>query len=773
MRTAALWDEWVDDDLLGDALSGFTAAASPAGGVPFLTDMFGPGARLLVEAAFGADVTSTEPQSWNFYDITTDVRQADGQRVTISPMGRSDETAQAQPAGCAFQLDNTSGDYSKNPLGRWYPYIRRNTPIRVRLYVGGQWSTRFQGYANGWVPSWDTSGNLAVVAVSASGILRRLQQGKSPLRSSYTRGIGSSASLVGFWPCEDGASSARIAEYTGLQAPVTVDPLLVSFQQGTPPAGTDKVAKLSAGAVLAAPVSYASTNQWTLSLLVNIPSVPAGDTVLVSWSTTGSYPHMQYLMTPNYLGTGQANVRFQGYDSTGALVLDDAIPYSDGASGGLVGDGFGKWINIVLSMYTDTPNNEIFYEHSLYGPDSDHKLLGNGFIASKTAGQLTAWSMTATSGGALVGANVGQIAVHSISLDWTDIVNTLYRKLLNGYAPGRFHAGETATARLARLCGEEGVPIEVVGTSTVTMGAQGIDTFINLLRECETADGGVLGDGRGPGLRYTARPLRYNTPAVLTLDAAGADVADPFNPTDDDQRNRNLYKVDRKNGSSVTYADVDGPLGTDTIGTYDSTLTVNVATDDVLLNRAAWQVHLGTVDEPYRYPTLNLDLAASPDVAAGWLATPLDSRLDVTNVDDVAPQHPTGTISLLLEGYTETLGPFDWRIAANCSPYGPYRVFTIGDQVLGRLDTGGAQLGADAATGATSLTVVTTGVKRWIDSATYPSMFPFDVEVSGTQVTVTAVAGTSSPQTFTVTGVTKPLHAGDTVKLWKGPVIAL
>jgi hypothetical protein len=40
---------------------------------------------------------------------------------------------------------------------------------------------------------------------------------------------------------------------------------------------------------------------------------------------------------------------------------------------------------------------------------------------------------------------------------------------------------------------------------------------------------------------------------------------------------------------------------------------------------------------------------------------------------------------------------------------------------------------------------------RWVDSATYATDFPFDITINGEQMTVTAITGTASPQTFTVT----------------------
>jgi hypothetical protein len=56
--------------------------------------------------------------------------------------------------------------------------------------------------------------------------------------------------------------------------------------------------------------------------------------------------------------------------------------------------------------------------------------------------------------------------------------------------------------------------------------------------------------------------------------------------------------------------------------------------------------------------------------------------------------------------------------------------------------------------------------------------FPFDIEVEGVRLRVTAISGASSPQTFTVTqapvnGVTKTIPAGTAVRLWQGAVISL
>lgn len=105
------------------------------------------------------------------------------------------------------------------------------------------------------------------------------------------------------------------------------------------------------------------------------------------------------------------------------------------------------------------------------------------------------------------------------------------------------------------------------------------------------------------------------------------------------------------------------------------------------------------------------------------------------------------------------------------TPYAPMNVFELGDDVLGRLDTSGSELALSIDDDDTELLVATdSGRAPWIDSATFPSHFDFTLRLGGGEVvTVTAIAGTSSPQTFTVTrgtnGVAVSWPAGTRVRL--------
>lgn len=85
---------------------------------------------LYVEAAFGADAGASDMSGWEWTDITSDVRYSD--RLTTKT-GRSDESSSPQPAECSMVLDNTHGNYSRNVRSKYYPNVRKNVPIRVRL----------------------------------------------------------------------------------------------------------------------------------------------------------------------------------------------------------------------------------------------------------------------------------------------------------------------------------------------------------------------------------------------------------------------------------------------------------------------------------------------------------------------------------------------------------------------------------------------------------------------------------------------------------------
>jgi hypothetical protein len=164
-------------------LGSFFGEATEPLGAGFLLDQLGVAGRLIVEAAFGADLTQ-DSSTWTWTDLSHDVRYSDG---ISCGLGRGDEAATSQPAKLALTLDNRAGLYSRGPVSKYWPGVRRNTPVRVRIRTGPELDPAFpttyllwQGEAYSWTPAWDITGRNATVELEAAGTLRRLKQGPGP-----------------------------------------------------------------------------------------------------------------------------------------------------------------------------------------------------------------------------------------------------------------------------------------------------------------------------------------------------------------------------------------------------------------------------------------------------------------------------------------------------------------------------------------------------------------------------------------------------------------
>lgn len=743
MSTAARWAGW--DRYAPRSLPGPVGASQP--GTPVLVDTLGAAARLVVEAAFGADLTGS-PDAWPWVDITGDVRAADGVEWS---WGRGDEASTSQPAACALTLDNTSGDYSKGPQSRRYPYIRRGTPIRVRIDPGTGLMTAFQGEAARWTPRFDASGNDATVALTAAGVLRRLGQGAAPLRSAYRRALTVDPTVVAYWPCEDEAGADHLANVVTPDLPMRwtgAEPDLASvsdFDCSGPivsATGTRLVGQVGA---------YTDTTEWQCSWLAVFPAsgAIATDTVLARINIpTGTIRYIEVA----YSTAGGGALKISCIDSTGTVI--DTSGYL-----GFAVDG--KKLLVTVTAGQD-------------GADVDYKL------TTYEPGAVSALATTQTATTETLGP-VGTIELNpGLGADWAvghvSVKNDRGTLEADELAAFRF---ETATERIARLCDENGIPVEVIGASAIQMGPQGTKTLVELLRECETADTGILSDGHGAGLRYVARSTIEDALAALTLDAATGELTPDLTPVDDDQRIRNRVTASRPRGSEATYSDDTGPAGTAAVGVYEDTVTVNIADDALLADQASWRVHLGTFGhDQYRHPSLPIAIHHDPRLAGPWVAAAPGMRVDVTGIADVRSQLPDTDLRLLVEGASQRIDKFTWSADLVVSPFDPWRIGEVADEsgdtneLVMRLSSDGSTLAAAAAAGATSLSVATPSGPLWTTAA---DDFPLWVEIEGTPVEVTAIAGAASPQTFTVTGstVARQLTAGATVDLYRAPVIGL
>lgn len=712
-------------------------------GQPFLRPLLGANSSIVLEAAFGADPSDVSGAGWVWTDITN-MRNDPGVSVTI---GRADNVSQTPAAVLTCVLNNAAGDYTPtNPLGAFYPNVKQNTPIRLRQTLDGiNFRTRFQGKADTWNPTYNTKGNVRAVALRALGKLNELAGLKKPVASALTSAILAHSPACA-WPLEDPAGSTSAASLIAGVAPLTVNKA-VPFGVPGPP-GAASAADLSNGALVTATLPASSATSFRLEVSLIAPDTDAYS-LPIGMDMSGDLTDLDV-----QISSAGINVHTE--------FADASTPRNDAASAD-INDGL--WHRLRFDVAQS--GADITYALSIDGVSVLAVTLAGRvfgqpwtFSIGGTTGTLSSGSRLAASGLALCQPSPGAVVPDTVVAS-------------GGYA------GEAASARLSRFCTDQGIDLVRFGFSDNTMGPQPAGTRLVVLRDCEATDHGMLYDGLSPGVRYQCRSVRYGQAPALTLDMAAAEVSPPFTPIFDRQAVHNTYKVTRAGGSSATYEDVTGPLGTALIGVDgDAEATVNIDSDTPLISHAAWLVSLGTVDG-FRFPTITLDLLNAPSRAADLLlatAAGPGFRLTVNNPHTPNADLPNDPIDVIVEGWTEQTTADTWRIVFNCSPYAPNAIATVGDTV-GRVDSTSATTGTTWTTTVTGSKFVAMDVSAaW---TTDGGDVPFDINIGGERITISAIgAWAGGGQNFTVSarsvnGVVKTHAVGEAVSVWTDLTIGL
>ena len=720
--------------------------------VPFRQDVFGGSSVLELSVAWGADtVGDPTGAGWTWTDETANVYFVD--KIKYNP-GRSDEASQASPCNLNFTLLNTAHLYTPyDPSAGRFPNVVRKTPVRVRLNLGAGAVLLAQTFAIGFTPTWDTSGKLALVKVASAGILRWIGKRKTPLKSALFR-ANTNAAPSYYWAFEDGTNSTSAASALVGGPAITATSGTFGFAKQGASGGSDvqsepDSALHSAGAY----VALAATTGWTI-----------GFRFRATTSSPGAFQRTAVMLNitdPTYKAW---TVSIQ--DGGRGVVLNPT--FKDGTAdfpvlSAIVGATTivdGNWHYVLVR--SSISGGSVTYTSFVDGVQQDTLTR-----ATTGAGPVTRVNIGDSDDANMVPSNVSAWGFGHLAL-WQSV--TVNQATLASAATGWL--GETAAARMARVAAENNVPLTQIGTSSMPMGPQPVDTLMNILTECTTADGGFMYDGRGPGIGVAWLASRYNVAPAFTADVPSSQLSPPYAPIDDDQNARNYMVASRVNGSDAIAFDNTSPLGIQAIGTQDASITVNVATDAPLPNIASWGVHTGTV-LGLRYPTLVFDFATTASaLAASFLAAAdLGFRIDVTGVHTAVPTAPPDTVSVLTEGYAAVIDPFSFSVVFNCSPFAPWRVVQLDDATYGRLANGTSTVQTLINTSATSLSIASTGA-LWSTTAT-----PYDLNLDGERVTCTVMAGAASPQTATITrsvnGVVASHAAGRPVELWQPLVVAL
>lgn len=608
---------------------------------------------------------------------------------------------------------------------------------------------RFHGEVSEWPQKWDPSGTDVYVPLSADGILRRIAQGET-FHSPYYRGTtqffsaGSRVNqLVAYWPMEDPSGSTSFAgAFNGSLKPMK--------WTGSPSIAASEVFEASEALPIVGSASftgvvppYTSTGNIQLSFLINVPAggMP-NNTVIARISCGGSALQWDLVYT-----TGGA-LTLNAYDIDGALLMT-----SGAGAFGL--DGILCRVKVILDQD---------------GADVDWtigRLTVGDTVTVQTSGTLTTDTVTVAkrisinpNGAAMTDVVIGHVLVQNVVTDSVHLASQIDA-----------HRGETAGDRIVRLCEEEGVSCLVMGSraDTAPMGIQGRDSFLNILRECESTDGGVLFEPREfLGLVYRTRESLYSQSTTLTLDYDGGDLSG-IEPLDDDQYIKNDVTVNRRDGSSARAFLDEGTLSIedfpDGVGRYPADFTLNLESDNQLPDHANWRMRLGTVDET-RYPFVSVNLART-NFTGNATKTAAVKALDVADkflITDPPAWLPPDDIQQLAFGLKETLNAFEWTVELNGVPATPYQV-AIYDDDVSRYSGYGTTLNEALDTTETGIDVLLPAGIEWGHNDG-----DYDVITGGEVMTVTAVGAPSGGvQTLTVTrsvnGVVKSHASGQPLDL--------
>lgn len=586
------------------------------------------------------------------------------------------------------------------------------------------------------------------VNVTANGPLRRIGQGEPPALSAlWVENLGGDP--VSMWPITDGADASQAASALPGGAPLSIQ----SLDFAAAPVSLDWE-----------PVAY---NSWVEPL-----ATPALDTQLYMRGPVG--------MDSSLLEWAADFVFTASNDIT---ALGGTLLFLTGTGTGTAADNRTDWIfgvrngsyALIRRVYDGTPGGvdtevsatAVAYEDGRVhharlttvrdGADVDWALWMDGVTIDSGTLAGSSWST-------LVGAvgNVGAETTGQTSMGFITIWGTASPPFNAANAAVVGRSGELAADRLARLCLQNGLAFELIGTSadTTPMGPQPIATFVENVADIERTESGRVFESRHqPGLTMRTRHSLYAQTARFTADLDDNGVAPDLEPDVDDLGVVNDVTVVRTDGSSARAEDAASIAR---IGRRPRRFDINPEADESLPEHAGWRRNLHT-QTATRYPQVTIDLVAAPSLVTATART--DSG-DVFALDNAEPDQARPIVL----GYTETIGTHTRQIAFNTGQSGGYDVFILDTD---RLDHAGSTLAnAETTTGTAWEPTTAAGSALWSTTSE-----PYDLTAAGERVTVTAMTGASSPQAATVTrsvnSVVKAQEAGATLQLANRRVLGL
>lgn len=556
-----------------------------------------------------------------------------------------DGTVVANPNFTAATPGATSLVDTSSPSNTWT--LQGSSELTNRVY-------RFSGEVSAWPQRWDNTGRDVWVPVDASGILRRMGTGFDASQSVMYRGlIFNSSGLVAYWPMEDVAGSTQIAAALDTHQSMSISgsPQLAEYSDFKSSAS---IPILNNASFTGTAPAYTVTNYTQVRFLLAVPAA-GGDNnqTVVMFYTTGSVRRWEL----NYTTASSGSLTLLAYDgSNNQILTSGAQPFAVN----------GK--NLLVSIELTQSGANIGWNILTVEPGEVTGLTFSGTLNSSTVGKVGI--ITVSPGGGILQTAIGHLSVQNV-------VTSLFElgPQLNAWI------GERAGRRIQRLCAEGGVAFRALGDldDTASLGAQTPGAILSIIREAVATDMGILYEPRETfGLGYRTRSSLYNQQPQVSLDYSLHQLASSPDPIDDDQTTANDVTVSRSSGSSARSVLESGPLSVlnppSGVGRYSKSESINPEHDLQLADQARWRLLLGTVDEA-RYPQLAINLAhpsiaGTPLLPVALKSLELGDRLAVSHLPSTMPPED---VSVLVQGYSESLGNYEHTLTFNCSPESPYR----------------------------------------------------------------------------------------------------
>lgn len=647
-------------------------------------------------------------------DEATKVLAANG--ITIT-RGRSDQQGRVAPTEVRFSyLDNNALLDGDNPASPYYRLVGLGTPLRVTVDS----EVRAVVEVVSWEPSWDDTARVVTVAVVGAGILRRLEDGRKPLKSPAYRaltGMVNDNERVAYWPLEEESDATTVTSPYGTGSVTTQGTMSFGAEDSMSSARLATFGSVDASMFFTLPTWTNTLGQHFVGAVMKFPAGGLLDLAILYhlYFTGGDIDQMSLLYQT---GDILSLLAYAG----GALV--DTLAIADWTSYISEQEAF-----VIVTTHQNGANVDV----RVRATNSVAWLASSSdTMAARTLGRL--YKVVVGTGAGVEGLAFGQLIVGNNKDSFGNFIDDLdtATPVVTG---ARGYLAEHAAARILRLADEEDLPITVAGASADSerLAIQGIQTATEMIYEAADTDMGILYETRDAlELTYRTRADLYNQIPTATL--SYGHLTRGFRPASDDLKVTNSVTAQRDGGGTAYYAIPDGdPFHwttqepPDGARLRDSEATPAVATDSQLLGQAGWLAHVASWREK-RFRQVNYELAHPAFTADDRAAV---RALDLGDViaqgtDGSPPYVPYDEIRLTVQGYTETVFRHLHTFAFSTTPADLYEVDVT--------DMTGSTLAAP-------ITSVGTTVK--IESGVGPTWSntdePYYIQVGGQPMTVTTM----------------------------------